>query len=318
MGIEKWFVEKIRDKTRLRYAAEGGYLDDTMTRGEAGAGLIKFPVAGGQVQMYELSGAVQDVDISEINFDMVELRVREFEATALTRPQDTRKLGPSQEDALSKLMARTVRVKRDTLKLDALNNFAEVGATTLTDQPTVVQTIGDGTVKIDLDTALYVTSRLHASGAEDDMFWPMPYSWFDQLMVYKQFSQSEYQGPGDLFFAKSAKVGKKTFQGVHFLALPDSVFTYGTGAYGTGDSDGNGYKHSFDEDGYLDTFAWAKDAMGSEIEWDQENMMPYEQPQLKGTPWLWKVQLSGNAVGLLPEGVKRIRMKAINKAAVPA
>lgn len=314
MPIEKWYIEKIRDKTRVRYAAEGGYLDDTMTRGEGSAGLIKFPVVGGSIQMYELSGAVQDVDISEINFDMVELKIRDFEATALTRAQDIRKSGPSQEDALAKLMARTVRNKRDELKFNALNNFAEVGATALTDQPTVVQTIGDGSARIDLETAIYVTSRLHASGAEDDMFWPMPYSWFDQLMLYKQFSSSDYQGPGDLPFAKSAKVRKKTFNGVHMMALPDSVFTFGTGAYGSGTTDANGFKQSFDETKYLDTFAWAKDAMGSEIEWDKENMQPYEQPQLKGTPNLWKVQLSGNSVGLLPEGVKRIRMKAINKA----
>jgi hypothetical protein len=318
MPIEKWYIEKIRDKTRLRYAAEGGYLDDTMTRGEGGAGLIKFPVAGGVINMYELSGAVQDVDISEINFDMVELKVRDFEATALTRAQDNRKTGPAQEDALSKLMSRTVRVKRDTLKFDALNNFANVGATALTDQPTAVETIGDGSARLDLETAVYITSRLHASGAEDEMFFPMPYSCFDQLMLYKQFSNCDYQGPSDLFFAKSSKVKKKTFQGVHFMALPDSVFTYGSGAYGTGATQTNGYKISFDENGYLDLFAWAKDAMGSEIEWDQENMQAYEQPQLKGTPNLWKVQLSGNSVGLLPEGVKRVRVKAINKAINPA
>lgn len=318
MTIEKWFIEKIRDKVRLRYAAEGGYLDDTMTRGEGGAGLVKFPVAGGNIQMYELSGAVQDVDISEINFDMVELKVRDFEATALTRAQDKRKTGPSQEDALSKLMSRTVRNKRDELKFNALNSFAEVGATSLTDQPTVVQTIGDGSARIDLETAIYVTSRLYASGAEDEMFWPMPYSWFDQLMLYKQFSSSDYAGPTDLPFAKSSKVKKKTYQGVHIMALPDAVFTFGTGAYGTGVADANGYKQSFNEAGYLDTFAWAKDAMGSEIEWDQENMQAYPQPQLKGTPDLWKVQLSGNSVGLLPEGVKRIRMKAINKPTMPA
>lgn len=318
MAVEKWFIEKIRDKVRLRYAAEGGYLDDTMTRGEGGAGLVKFPVAGGDIQMYELSGAVQDVDISEFNMDMVELRIRDFEATALTRKQDIRKMGPSQEDALGKLMARTVRKQRDALKFDALNNFANIGATTLTDQPTVIETIGDGSARIDLETAIYVTSRLHASGAEEDMFWPMPYSWFDQLMLYKQFSSSDYQGPTNLPFAQSAKVKKKTYQGVHIMALPDSVFNYGTGKYGTGTDQGNGYKNSFLETGYLDTFAWAKDAMGSEIEWDQENMDAHPQPQLKGTPTLWKVQLSGNSAGLLPEGVKRIRMKAINKATMPA
>jgi len=312
MGIEKWFVEKIRDKVRLRYASEGGFLDDTMTRGDGGAGVVKFPVAGGVVQMYELSGALQDVDPSDINFDMVELKIKEFEAAAYTRPQDKRKLGPSQEDALAKMLARAVRNKRDRLKLDALNTFATTGSTTLTDAPTTIETVGDGTADITLEDAVYISGRLHASGAEDEMFLPLPYAQFDRLMMYKQFANADYQGPSDLYFAKSSKVKKKTFQGVHFMALPDAVFTYGTGGYGTGTAGA-----SFDPAGYIDTFAWAKDAMGSEIEWDQENMQPYEQPQLKGTPWLWKVQLSGNSVGLLPEGVKRIRLKASNRATMP-
>ena len=313
MPIANWFIEKIRDKVRARYTSQGGYLDDTMTRGDGGAGVIKFPVYGGDVQMYELSGAVQDVDISEINFDMVELKIRDFEATMLSRKQDTRKLGPSQEEALAATLARTVRNKRDDLKFAALNNFANIGATTLTDQPTAIQTVGDGTARIDLETAVYITDLIPASGSEEEMFWPIPYSWFSQLMMYKQFSNSQYQGPADLPFAKSMKVKKKTFQGVHIFALPNKCFTFGTGAYGTG---ANGLP--FDDAGYIDTFAWAKDAVGSEIEWDQENMQAYEQPQLKGTPTLWKVQLSGNSVGLLPEGVKRVRMKAINRAVDPA
>jgi hypothetical protein len=110
-----------------------------------------------------------------------------------------------------------------------------------------------------------------------------------------------------------SNVNKRTYRGVHFIALPDEVFTYGTGKYGTG-SNGD----PFDEAGYLDTFAWAKDAVGAEIEWSQEDMDMTRLPQLKGSPTLCKVQLSGNAVGLLPEGVKRIRMKAINKAIDPA
>lgn len=314
MAVEKWFIEKIRDKVRVRYSQQGGYLDDTMTRGDGGAGVIKFPIVGGDIKMYELSGALQDVDASEINMDMAELKIRDFEASAYTRKQDIRKMGPSQENALAGLMSKTVRTKKDVLKFDALNTFASIGSTVLTDAPVAIETIGDGTVRVDLETLVYLSSVIPASGAEDDVFWPIPYAWFDQLMMYKHFSTSEYQGPADLPFAKSAKVKKKTYQGVHVMALPNSVFGYGTGKYGTGATQANGYKMPFDENGYIDTFAWAKDAMGSEIEWDQENMEAYEQPQLKGTPTLWKVQLSGNSVGLLPEGVKRVRMKAINKA----
>jgi hypothetical protein len=310
MAVENWFIELIRDKTRLRYSQQGGYLDDTMTRGDGHAGEIKFPVAGGTIQMYELTGAIQEIDASSINMDTVSLSIRDFEAASYFRQQDVRKMGPSQQDALAKLMARSVRVKRDTLKFDALNAFS--GATSpLTDAPVTVETIGDGSAVIDLDTAVYIGDSIAGSGAEDDMYYPIPYAWFSQLMMYKQFSNSQYQGPTDQWWASSAKVRLKTFQGVHFMALPNAMFRFGTGAYGTGTG-----QNPFDPAGYLDTFAWAKDAVGSEIEWDQENMTIDPQPQLKGTPNLCKVQLSGNSLGILPEGVKRIRMKAINKAAL--
>ncbi|MGR6465442.1 phage capsid protein [Rhizobium sp. PAMB 3182] len=312
MAVENWFREIIRDKVRIRYQAMGGYLDETMSRGDGGAGSIKFPVVGGVIQMYELTGALQEIDASGINLDMVEVSIRDFEAAAYLRIQDTRKMGPSQQDALAKLMARAVRLKRDRLKLDVLDGFATAGATTLTDTPTTIETIGDGTKAMDIETAVYLTDVLKGAGSDEDLFCPLPHAQFSQLMMYKQFSNSQYAGPADLPFAKAGKVRMKTFQDVHFMALPNELFAYGTGAYGTG----SGGK-PFDDSGYLDLYAWAKDAAGSEIEWDQENMSMDPQPQLKGTPTLCKVQLSGNAVGLLPEGIKKVRVKAINMATDP-
>ena len=164
-----------------------------------------------------------------------------------------------------------------------------------------------------LPGSVAVADRLRGSAVEDDIYWPMPYTWFSQLEFYEEFKRRDYQGDKELPFARMSNVNKRTYRGVHFIALPDEVFTYGTGKYGTG-SNGD----PFDEAGYLDTFAWAKDAVGAEIEWSQEDMDMTRLPQLKGSPTLCKVQLSGNAVGLLPEGVKRIRMKAINKAIDPA
>jgi hypothetical protein len=310
MAIPDWFKILIRDKTRLRYSQKGGYLDDTMTRGDGGAGTIKFPVAGGIIQMYELSGAVQEIDASNINMDVVTLAIRDFEAASFIRNQDVRKMGPSQQDALATMMSRAVRTKRDNLKFDALNAFSSA-TSPLTDAPVTVETIGDGSTVIDLDSAVYIGDAIAGAGSDDDVFCPIPQAWFSQLMMYKQFSNSQYQGPTDQWWASSSKVKIKTFQGVHFMALPNSCFNYGTGKYGTGAG-----TLPFDPNGYIDTWAWSKDAVGSEIEWDQENMTMDRMPMLKGTPILCKVQLSGNSVGILPEGVKRIRMKAINKAAL--
>lgn len=303
-----WFVEKIRDMVRFRYAAEGGLLDDTMIRGDGGAGEIKFPVVGGKIQMYELSGALQEVDASGINMDTVSLAIRDFEAASYFRQQDVRKMGPSQQDALSKLMTRAVKLKKDTLKLDALNTFA--GATSaLTDAPNTIETIGDGSIRINMEHLVYIGDSIAGTGTDEDVFWGIPSAWYSQLCFNKHFSNADYTGPQDLPFAKATKIKKKTFQGVHIMSLPNEYFTYGTGAYGTGSNN-----LPFNGTGYIDTFAWAKDAVGCEIEWDQEQMTIDSQPQLKGTPWLAKVQLSGNSIGLIPEGVKRVRMLAINSA----
>ncbi len=313
MTVQNWFKELIRDKVSMRYKAMGGYLDGMFMQGDGHGGVIKFPVAEGNIQMYELTGAIQEIDASRLNLGTVDLMIRDFEASAwLDLPADQRKMGPQSQEAIAKEMTRTVRMRRDELRFDALNAFSETGST-LTENPTTVETIGDGTAAIDLETAVYVGDSIAGTGSEEEIFWCMPHSWFSQLMMYKQFSSSEYQGPTDLPFAQASKVRKKTFQGVHMIALPNAMFTYGTGKYGTGSG-----ALPFNGTGYVDTFAWTKSAVGAEIEWNQENMDMFDMPQIKGTRTLCKVQLSGNAIGILPEGVKRIRGLAINKATDPA
>lgn len=305
-GIPNWFTEKIRDLVRTRYSSRGGFLDGTMVRGEGGAGTIKFPVVGGRIEMYELSGAIQKVKLSDINLDMLTLLTRDYEAATTFRAQDVRKMGPSLQNALADEMAKAVRRKRDRMKLDALNTFA-AGTSSLTDAPSTVQTIGDGTARVDLLNAIEVSDQIAGAGAEEDMYWAIPHVWFSQLLMYKEFSQAEYQGNKELPFAISGRVQKKTFRNVHILGLPDEHFVYGTGAYVQGTP-------GFTGTGYLDTFAWSANAVGCEIEWDQENMSIDALPDYEGTPNICKVALSGAAVGILPEGVKRVRMLAIKSA----
>jgi len=305
-GIPNWFTEKIRDQVRTRYSSEGGHLDGTMMRGEGGAGTVKFPVVGGRIEMYKLSGAIQKVKLSDINLDMVTLLTDDFEAATTFRSQDVRKMGPSQQAALAKEMAKAVRRKRDRMKLDALNAFA-TGTSSLTDNPKTVETIGVGTEKVDILDAINVSDAIAGAGADEEAYWPIPHVWFSQLLMYKEFASADYQGNKDLPFASNGRISKKTFRNVHILGIPDEHFIYGTGAYQLGTP-------GFTGTGYLDTFAWTESAVGCEIEWDQENMTIDPLPEMEGTPNLCKVQLSGAAVGILPEGVKRVRKLAIKTA----
>jgi len=308
--ISNWFREIIRDKIRARYTSMGGYLDGMFERGDGGAGVIKFPVYGGAIQMYELTGSLQEIDASTVNLDYAQVSVRDFEAAAYMRIQDERKCGPQQQQAYADRMAIAVRKKRDFLKIDALVNFASVGASGfLTDAPSAIETIGTGSAPITIEDAVYIGDSIAGTGTDKEVWCVIPYSWMSQLNLTKWFANSQYQGPTNLPLASSSKIKTKTFQGVNFVALPNDYFYTGTGAYGTGSGG-----LPFDPNGYIDTFAWATDAVGAEIEWNQEDMTMTPQPQLKGTPTLCKVQLSGNALGIMPEGVKKIRMQAINRA----
>lgn len=307
MAVSTWFREEIKGLVRARYQADGGFLDGTTTPGESSAGTVKYPVGGGRIEMYELTGAIHRLSPSDTVLDMVTLVTRDFEAATYFRMQDEKRMGPSLKAKLATDMARAQRRKKDRIKLDALNALATAGATQLTEGPTTVQTIGDGTARVDITNAIDATDQIHGAGSEDELFWPIPNVWMSQLCMYKEFNNSDYIGPGDLPFAKSTKVKRKTFNGVHIFTMPDEYFIYGTGGYVAGTP-------GFTGANYLDTFMWTREALGSETWWDQENMTMDPLPDYEGTPHVCKTQLSSASIGILPEGVKRIRMLAIKTA----
>ncbi|WP_057465809.1 phage capsid protein [Pseudovibrio sp. POLY-S9] len=312
MGTQapNWYKEKIRADVINRNKVRGGLLDDTMTRGDGGAGEVKYPVFSGSVNVYELSGSIQKIKASNANLQMIPVAVRDFEAAAWMRVQDARKQGANEQSAVGRQLSDAIRFKRDELKLEALYKFSEA-TSELLDGPTKVQTIGDGTTVIDLPDVLEAGSGIAGTGSDEDIFFPLPETWMNQLCLYKEFANADWTG-GDLPFASMTRVKKKTWQGIHFFTLPNKYFFFGTGKFREGEN------KAFDEAGYLDTFMWTKDAMGAEAEWDQENMSLSSHEEFEGTPMLGKVGLSGNAVGLLPEGVKRLRFKAQNRVVRPA
>jgi hypothetical protein len=306
MAVSTWFREEIKDLVRARYQAKGGYLDGTTLPGESSAGTVKYPVGGGRIEMYELTGAINKISPSNVNLDMVTLVTKDFEASVYFRMQDEKRMGPSLKAKLADDLTKSQRRKKDRLKLDALNSFASAGAS-LSDTPNAITTIGDGTARIDLLNLIDAIDQITGAGSDDEIFYPIPNVWMSQLLMYKEFASSDYVGPTNLPFASNSRVMRKTFRGVHIFTIPDEYFTYGTGGYVAGTP-------GFTGSNYLDTFAWTKEALGSETWWDQENMTMEPLPDYEGTPYVCKVQLSSASLGILPEGIKRIRMLAIKSA----
>lgn len=307
-----WYKEKIRDQIRARNKVAGGLLDGTMTAGDGHAGTVKFPVISGEVLVYKVTGAIQRVTNSNPHLSMLSVQMEDWEAATWMRIQDFRKQGPNEQAAVGREMQKAIRIKRDDIKIDALAAIADATSTLPTD-PKTVQTIGDGSTNIDLIDLIQARTLIAGTGDTEAIYCAIPEAWMDQLEMYKEFVNADYIGSTDLPFARQTNVRKRTFRNVHVMTLPDRYFRYGTGKYGTGSSG-----MPFDDTKYLDAFMWTKEAMGAETEWSEENMSLTTHPEMEGTPTLGKVGLSAAAVGLLPEGIKRLRFKAQNRAVRPA
>ncbi len=311
MAVEAWFKEKIRDGVATRLTSRGGLLDSTMKTGENVAGTVKFPRAGGRVAMLELSGAVDDVRLQGLDVDVVSLTAKDYEANAVIRPQETQRQSPSYQAEVSDAMAKSVRMKRDSLKFDALHAFCNAAPSSPVPGGGIQTpaTIGDGTARIDLVYLNQAIAQIRGVGSDAEVYLPMPFMWFEQLCWYKEFASRDYQGDKDLPFAQAGYVDKKTYKGCHIMALPDEHFTKGTAAWTEGQSQW--------AVGYLDTYMWMSSAVGCETFWSKEQMDIREWVGKEGTPLLCTANLSGAAVGLLPEGVKRLRYLAINDTIRP-
>ncbi len=311
----KWYEDLISGQVRERNKVKGAYLDDTMETGDASeaAGVVKFPVISGAIEVVKVSGAIQKVKTSQATMDVVPITTDEFEAATYVKARDLRKQGPKEQAKVSKEVTRAINKKKDFLKLDALATFAESGSAHLTLGPTTVETIGNGSARIDILDFRTAASRIYGKGVDEGLYWPIPEVWMDQLEMYQEFANADYLGDKELPFAKMDNVRKVTRRGVHIFTLPDEYFRYGTGKYGTGAD-----HLPFNDAAYLDTFMWSKEAMGAQMDWFQDTVSVTKVETLEGSPFLLKAGLDGAAIGILPEQIKRLRFKAINAATRPA
>lgn len=292
-----WFNHFIKDKVRTSLQAFGGYLDNTMTTGDRSDGVIKFPFISGRSEMYELSGALQPVPVTSRGLTTINVTPRDFQGTEFWRTQDIEKSGASEQDALVKLLTRAVRRRRDTMKLDQLSIFHAASAGAVT-------TIGTGAQVPDLLHFERGRAEMEALG-DDDMegrvYAAIPAMWASQLKFYREFGNKDWTNEADAPWTKQQRSKMRELQGVIYITLPDEYFQSPPG-----------------EPTQLIAWMWHSDALGCEISRSVENADLHQRKDLEGRPWQADVFLSGAAVGLRPEGVKRMLLQKIAAPVRPA
>ncbi|UYT57495.1 phage capsid protein [Brucella sp. MAB-22] len=284
-----WFREVIKDKITILYQAMGGYLDGTMLSGDTQANTVKFPIVG-RLEAKEITGSIQFVEAGNADMTTVQVTMKDFEAAAWIRSQDKYKMGPNEQDAVARLLTMAIKRRADKIKLGALDAFTPG-----------TPDIGTGAELIDITFLEQGRSEIAAQGEieEDQYFCPLPEMWMSQLLFYKEFSDAKYVGPENAPFSKSMRQKARTVRDVHYFTMPDEYFS------------------GVDADS-LDTWMWAKSAMGAETPWNKEQPSFTEHPDREGTPLLGKVGMGGAAIGIQRKGVKRLRFKKITTPERPA
>lgn len=291
-GIQDWYKEVIKDKVTMQFQALGGYLDNTMTTGDIQGNIIKFPIAG-RMEIYKLSGAYEPIEVNNADLTTVQLTPEDYEGTVKWTTQDAYKAGPSEQGALVEMLTAGQRRRRDKLKLDALTAFQAGNP--------LVQTFGTGSDIPDIKTYLEQAAIIRDIGGEGRIWCVIPEMAWLQLNFYKEFSNSQWVGTGNETFTPGQLPRFKTVHDVTFVRLPGEYFKSPAG-----------------QPTQIYHWMWHEKSMGAEMPFNVENVQFQQDFFSKGSPWIGKNSLSGAAVGILPEGVKRLNMAKITTVTRPA
>lgn len=289
--ISAWFKEKIKDKVTIFVQANGGLLDNTFINGDEVANTIKFPIVTGTSSLYKLTGAIEPVPVSNPGLSTVQITMDDYEGTEFWRTQDAYKAGPSEQDALAKLLAKAVRRKRDAIRLDTLDAFYTA------DGGTNITTTGTGAETPDILHFEKMRAELASYGDDDDgdeVFVTIPEMWSSQLALYKEFANSQWAGPAGTQFSEMQRMKMKTLRGITYIVVPDSYMRSPAG-----------------QPTQLYTYMWRKSALGANTVVNMESMSMDARPDLQGTPYQMKVALSAAAIGIQAKCVRRALLSKI-------
>ncbi len=278
-----WFREIIVPRIEQMNKVEGDYLSGTMMPADEEGGSYKFPIGTGSLTTYKLSGAIQPVQTSGVGIDYVTVTPDDYEVATYLRQQDLSRVGPAMETYVAQEVNKAVSKRKDWIKLDALQAFMTVG--------TPPQTIGNGAGDIiDIIDIEQLTAEFEGYGYNEPIFCPIPAMWMSQLCLYEEFAHADWQGPADLPMSKATRVTKRTWHNVNLMVLPDEYFARYAPAGGTA----------------LYTWAWCRSAMGAHAGPEMKNPSASARQELEGTPLLLKGSVSGAAIGINPNGVRRL------------
>lgn len=287
MSLEapKFHREAWKDGYTHVLQSRGALLLGTARRGDVAAKKVKFPIINKHTGVRKLTGAIKDVLQSSGGLTSVEVDIEDYETDPhwIFAP-DLDKIGPNIKQAEIENLAMSVARYRDKIQLDALALFTSDGTT------------DHGAAATRPNPYLWTTAKAKIAGTgaavTGQIYAGIPSMWMEQLKVEPTFAKASWVGDADLPLTKMA-TDARTWNGIHFVTLPDDYFV------------------SPDAGTSLYAYIWHRDCIGVENNWGDLNTF-VQVPTKEGNPWMLKVGFGAAAVGILRDGVRRIRCANIS------
>jgi hypothetical protein len=228
------------------------------------------------------SQVVEMVQAATINKSYEEAEMEEWDASSWILADDLEKMDVNQKDEEQRAAAMALGRKFDEIHIKELLAAALPGG----------NIISAPTANIKSEHALKLASIVRSKGNNhlNEIYCPLPAQAFDQLMLYKEFSSSDYIG-ADLPFAKMTQ--KKTWRGVNWFEVPDSLVQF---------DNGFGEEAVIGDASSFTAVLWSKSALGFACNYDLKSMITYENTH---AAWLARNFMSGKAKVLLPGAIAK-------------
>lgn len=259
----------------------GRLLNGMAMRGDVNGLKVVFPIIGSAPRPVVLTKSLQPVQPANIGTSTVEVDLVDRELADYVYAPDLEKMGGSLKDAKQNQIAMSFGREHDLILLEAASAFVELN--------TGKMQRGDGTTAIDLLDTMDMKAEIAGTGSGENgnIYCAITHKDFGRFNLVKEFASSDWVGDNNLPLSGMATT-KRTYNGVHYLALPDAYFTTLAPAADKTYS-----------------FMWHREAVGVEANIMDGPLTVVQVETLQGSPWLIKDFMSTAAVGIHDDGVRR-------------
>jgi hypothetical protein len=242
--VSAWFQNAyIRGATHV-LQSKGWMLKGTFREPDRILGKTAYWRVAGAGVAVPLSDSIEQLTPMNLDRSTVNGVLTDWQAADWIKHPDINSMSENEQEVTQKSAAMALGRKFDRLVIEAL------------DADTNIPTIGNGSAAISIIDVITAAGQIMGSGWVDELelFCPLPQVMWNQLLLYREFSSSDYVGPE---YPLSKMTLTKKFGFVTYFLVPDSTLTVPA-------------------TNQMDAYMWAKSAIGFSTNYDMQSRITWE------------------------------------------